>query len=245
MFRPMFKWSFTRLHEPSAPSWRHDPSAPAPAASDWPALVAPEAGAICESIWRWHKGEATGLETAAAAAAVDTAALGGIVLAPPRDGDEAERMGAAYSLGACGSDAALAALTTALSADGNESARRAGSLGLGAAGDRAVATLLRVLDTPGISGLVTGSAVEALGEAAMTPDPAVVLALDAICWAQHGIIAAAEASVDVSEDELPAFSKGNIHINGDLRIPVMLPVACRPVRRSLCSRRGCPSALRI
>ena len=55
-------------------------------------------------------------------------------------------MGAAYSLGACGSDAALATLATALTAGGNESARRAGSLGLGAAGDRAVPTLLRVLE---------------------------------------------------------------------------------------------------
>ena len=74
------------------------------------------------------------------------------------------RAGAAYSLGACARDAALATLGTALAAEGNESARRAGALGLGAAGDRAVPTLLRVLQTPGISGLVAGSAVEALGE---------------------------------------------------------------------------------
>ena len=67
-------------------------------------------------------------------------------------------MGAAYALGACGSDAALAALATALHVDGNESARRAGSLGLGAAGDRAVPALLRVLAASGISGLVAGSA---------------------------------------------------------------------------------------
>jgi hypothetical protein len=129
MFRPMFKWSFSRvhdrpgrqshyhttlyillliintkytgwcdndfnvhaqLHEPSAPSWQHDPSAPSPPASDWPALVTPEAGAICESLWRWHKGEATAGLGAAEAAAVDTVALGAVVLAPPRDGDEQE-----------------------------------------------------------------------------------------------------------------------------------------------------------
>ena len=89
MFRPMFKWSFTRLHEPDTPSWRHDTSAPTPLASAWPALVAPEAGAICESLWRWHKGEAEPEPEA-----VDTAALGALVLAPPRDGDEALRMGA-------------------------------------------------------------------------------------------------------------------------------------------------------
>ena len=91
VFRPMFKWSFTRLHEPdpSTPSWRHDTSAPTPSASAWPALVAPEAGAICESLWRWHKGEAEPEPEA-----VDTAALGALVLAPPRDGDEALRMGA-------------------------------------------------------------------------------------------------------------------------------------------------------
>lgn len=172
IFRPMFKWSFTRVHEPAAPSWRHEPSAAVPQADEWPGLVAPEAGVICESLWRWHKGEAAGAEEMVEVAVVDVAALEAVVLAPPRDGDEADRMGAAYSLGAYGSDAALAALATALTTEGNESARRAGSLGLGAAGDRAVGALLTVLETPGISGLVAGSAVEALGEATMTPSAA-------------------------------------------------------------------------
>ena len=77
-----------------------------------------------------------------------------------------------------------------------------------------------------------GSAVEALGEAAMTPDVAVVSALDAACWAQHAVIAAAEASASVPEDALRVFSEENQHVNGDLRVPIMIPVACRPVRRS-------------
>ena len=168
------------------------------------------------------------------------------------------RTGAAYSLGGCASDTALATLGAALGAEENESARRAGALGLGAAGDRAVPTLLRVLQTPGISGLVAGSAVEALGEvsrhdlagiwvavfsrcggcrcaqAAMSPDATVISALDATCRAQHSVIAAAEASAEVAADELPVFTEQNVHVNGDLRVAVMLPVACRPVRRLLC-----------
>ena len=245
LFRPMFKWSFTRLHEPSAPSWQHDPSASEPEASDWPALVAPQAGPICESLWRWHKGEddeAEAAEVPAPASAVDddeTATLAAVVLAPPCDGDEAARIGAAYALGACGSEKAIATLATALTADEhNESARRAGSLGLGAAGDCAVPTLLRVLEeTAGsggqhqqLSGLVAGSAVEALGEAAMTANLAVVSALDATCRRQYEMITAAEASPLSSPEELPEFTEENVHVNGDLRVAVMLPVACRPVR---------------
>jgi HEAT repeat protein len=138
-------------------------------------------------------------------------------------------MGAAYTLGECGNDASLAILATALCSDDNESARRAGSFGLGVAGDKAVSTLIAVLDKGAeASGLVLGSAVEALGEAAMTPDPAVITALDQICWVQQQIIAEAEG------DEVPVFSQDNIHTNGDLRVPVMMPLACRPVSMVLC-----------
>ena len=68
----------------------------------------------------------------------------------------------------------------------------------------------------------------------MSPDATVISALDATCRAQHSVIAAAEASAEVAADELPVFTEQNVHVNGDLRVAVMLPVACRPVRRLLC-----------
>ena len=74
-----------------------------------PALVAPEAGPICESLWRWHLG---GGASQTRESTTEAEALGALVLAPARDGDEAERMGAAYSLGGCGDRAALAVLAT-------------------------------------------------------------------------------------------------------------------------------------
>ena len=83
------------------------------------------------------------------------------------------------------------------------------------------------------TGLVAGSAVEALGEAAMTANLAVVSALDATCRRQYEMITAAEASPLSSPEELPEFTEENVHVNGDLRVAVMLPVACRPVRHPL------------
>jgi len=78
----------------------------------------------------------------------------------------------------------------------------------------------------------------------MSPDATVISALDATCRAQHSVIAAAEASAEVAADELPVFTEQNVHVNGDLRVAIMLPVACRPVRRLLClclSLPLCPS----
>ena len=149
-WRPMFKFSFTRVHEPVTPSWAHDPAATAEPAGGggcgaWPALAVPEATPCCESLWRWHLGRPQGGERGQqvpelASAAVDVEAMRACVMAPPTDGDEGLRIGAAYSLGACGSDAALAALAEALCCEENDAARRAGSQGLGAAGDRGVRT---------------------------------------------------------------------------------------------------------
>ena len=250
-WRPMFKFSFTRLHEPAEPSWAHDPSAPDPAVDSWPALAAAEAGAACGSLWRWHKGE----RAPAVEPDLDVAALGATVLAPACAGDEAARVGAAYALGSCGNAAALAVLAEGLCSEGSESARRAGAHGLGSAGDAAVPTLIRVLNTParthailtttcfpglslidclwfqGISALVAGGAVDALGDAAMSPDRSVIYALDAACWEQHAAIAATEATPETTEDELPLFDAGGMisHVNDSLQVPIMLPVACRPL----------------
>ena len=197
-------------------------------------MAAAEAAPICESLWRWHLGETRAAEAEEEDSA-EVARLGALVTALPRDGDEAERVGAAYTLGACGSEAAIAVLAEALCSTENESARRAGSLGLGAAGDRAVPTLLRVLQTADLPPLVAGSAVEALGDAAMSPDLAVVDTLQAICLAQAQAIAAVEEAAQ--EELLPEFEAGGMvsHVNDMLQVPIMLPIACRPVAaRYLC-----------
>lgn len=234
-WRPMFKFSFTRLHEPTSPSWDHDPAAVAPA-DTWPALAVPEATPICESLWQWHLGSTVPAEPQAA---VDVPALAAEVAAPPCDGDEGRRVGAAYALGACGTAPALASLADALCSETNESARRAASHGLGAAGDRAVPTLLTVLATPTLSPLVAGSAIDALGDAAMLPDPAVVQSLAAACATQQAEIdaveqqaAAAAAAAERDADLLlPAFEAGGMisHVNDSLQVPIMLPIACRPI----------------
>ena len=106
-------------------------------------------------------------------------------------------------VGACGTIAALNALVDALCSGTNESSRRAGSHGLGSAGDAAVPFLLEVLSAEDHSPLVLGCAVDALGEAAMTPNMAVIKRLSAVCFAQHEAILAA-----TRKDQLPEFEAG-------------------------------------
>lgn len=108
--------------------------------------------------------------------------------------------------GACGGTAALGALVNALCSEMNESSRRAGSHGLGSAGDAAVPLLLEVLGDANHSPLVVGCAVDALGEAAMTPNIAVVRCLNAVCLAQHEAITAVELSA--TPEVLPEFEAG-------------------------------------
>ena len=89
---------------------------------------------------------------------------------------EAERVGAAYSLGRRawhGDSVALHCLLSALAAVENPNARRAAVSGLGAAGDAAVPGLLEALaaaDRPA----AVAQAAEALGEACRTPTLGVV-----------------------------------------------------------------------
>ena len=99
-WRPMFKFSFTRMHEPtSIPSWNHNPSVgTAMTAGDWPGLAVPEATPICESIWRWHLGHVP-KRVEAKVAETDLAALQATIIADPRAGDEGLRIGASYTLG--------------------------------------------------------------------------------------------------------------------------------------------------
>ena len=99
-WRPMFKFSFTRVHEPNAPSWDHNPSygAAMGGATAWPGLAAPEAAPICKSIWHWHLGHAPAPDETEASDA-DVPALRDTICADPRAGDEGQRIGAAYTLG--------------------------------------------------------------------------------------------------------------------------------------------------
>jgi hypothetical protein len=78
---------------------------------------------------------------------------------------------------------------------------------LGAAGDAAVPFLLEVLGgAVDHSPLVVGCAVDALGEAAMTPNLAVVQCLDATCHAQHDAIET--AALTAAPEMLPEFEAG-------------------------------------
>eukprot|EP01044_Picomonas_judraskeda_P009182 COSAG03_NODE_1101_length_4816_cov_2.295315_4_plen_212_part_00 len=105
-WRPMFKFGFTRMREPKSPSWDHDPGNDTPGEGmNWPGLVAPEAAPICMSIWRWHLGHVTEPVEAKVAAA-DLASLRDTVLAEPCAGDEALRVGSAYTLGKVAHDPA-------------------------------------------------------------------------------------------------------------------------------------------
>ena len=97
-----------------------------------------------------------------------------------------------------------------------------------------------MLATPALSPLVAGSAIDALGDAAMSPDPAVVQVLAAACTTQQAEIdaveqaAAAAAAASAERDAdllLPAFEAGGMisHVNDSLQVPIMLPIACRPI----------------
>jgi hypothetical protein len=102
-WRPMFKFGFTRTHEPRSPSWAYDPSGNTAAGeAGWPGLVVPEAAPICDSVWRWHLGQVS--EPVEAKTTTDIAALRATILADPCAGDEGLRIGAAYSLGRTAQD---------------------------------------------------------------------------------------------------------------------------------------------
>ena len=107
-WRPLFKFTFTRTCQPSAPSWDHqgqeqdwqrqqqkqqeeeeeeDPhEMMGKQEDDWPGLAAPAAWPACEAVWRWHLGTShtsspsPSPSSSAAAAAVDVAGLGARLL---------------------------------------------------------------------------------------------------------------------------------------------------------------------
>ena len=226
-WRCLFKFTFTRTSEPQGPTWDHQPEQLVRGVGqDWPGLAAAEAWPACEGIWRWHLGEqAAGPEEASSA--MDVAALGARLLVDRYDGDEAGRTAAAYQLGLNGGDSALPYLIDALCDVENESARRAGAQGLAVAGERGADTLLELLedasaDDVDASPLTVGSAVEAIGEAAVSPSVELVEALALTMTAQRDAIDAAPAS------EQPDFHSDDFIVE-TLQIPVIMPVAHRPV----------------
>ena len=171
-WRPMFKFIFSR-GSGGAPKWNHDPGSVRPFAqlTSEPALVP-----AMEATWDWllehedrNHGELPSQEE------VDK--LHAVLIAPKAIADEAQRVGASYTLGRYaqrGSKAALAALLSALSSPtSSEAARRVAAPGLQAAGSAAVDGLCETLSgATDYRVLMYGA--DALGEACRTPTVAVV-----------------------------------------------------------------------
>ena len=141
MVRPMFKFIFTRCHEPAAPDW----DASGDGAPDWASLATePSMAPVLQSLWEWQ----TGAGNAPLQDGCDVPAALAQVLSPYAEGDEAERTGAAYALARAarsGDAEALSALLTALSQRDCPAGRRCAGHALTSAGPNAVAPLLTAL----------------------------------------------------------------------------------------------------
>ena len=134
---------------------------------------------VAQSMWEWLAGSLPPSRLSLGGNQRDDAAQADKVardLYADAEMAEAERVGAAYSLGRRawhGDSVALHCLLSALAAVDNPNARRAAVSGLGAAGDAAVPGLLEALaaaDRPA----AVAQAAEALGEACRTPTLGVV-----------------------------------------------------------------------
>ena len=186
MVRPMFKFIFTRCHEPTAPDWNSSGDS----APDWESLttepssehakqsphlasreiserlliitVAP----VLQSLLEWQMGAGN----APLQDSCDVPAALAQLLAPYAEGDDAERTGAAYALARAarsGDEEALPALLTALSQREYPAGRRCAAHALTAAGPSAVAPLLTAL-AEGVAACdfeLAVDAADALGEA--------------------------------------------------------------------------------
>jgi hypothetical protein len=180
-WRPMLKFIFSR-GSGGMPRWNHDAASVRPFAelANEPALVP-----AMEATWDWLRDEEAAEPAAAAsgpaAAELPTreqvSALHAALTAAKATADEAQRVGAAYSLGRYaqrGSDAALVALLDALSSpESSEAARRVSAPGLQAAGSAAVDGLCEILRAS-TDYRVLMYASDALGEACRTPTLPVV-----------------------------------------------------------------------
>ena len=129
--RYMMKFQFTRMSEPTAPTWRSE-------TGEWPGGngLGNRHDAMWRSAWSWHRGES--FDAPAAAGGAET-------IERLRGGDLDERLEAAASLGGTGATSAgVAALREALR-DEAEPVRLNAAYGLGAVGESAVDALLDAL----------------------------------------------------------------------------------------------------
>ena len=194
--RYMMKFQFTRLGEPSRPSWNIQ-------SAEWPAngsLPSTKHRVVWSRIWDWHAGsqsraEANGqieqliesLKGTLAQRLAATNALGALreKAAPALDallgalGDEAEPvcLNAAYALGAVGA-AAVGPLLAALD-DEREPVREHAAYALGVVGEVAVPALIAALgdERPHVRGF----AAYALGDMGARAGAAAAAALCALC----------------------------------------------------------------
>jgi HEAT repeat protein len=161
--RYMMKFQFTRMEEPTRPSWNNR-------SLEWPGNGTDKHRVMWSRIWDWHCGkdcsggavnghsvadlekaleadeEAERLAAANALGALGPAAAAAVAALARalRDAAEAVQLNAAYALSAVGA-AALPALLEALD-DAAEGTRLAAAYGLSAVGAAAVPALLEVLD---------------------------------------------------------------------------------------------------
>ena len=94
----VFKFIFTRCVEPQAPDWATNGLAH----PDWSSVSSESAMApVLQSLWEWQSGVGSrALPTAGnRCSAIQQAAASATMLAPPRNGDDAVRIGAAYRCG--------------------------------------------------------------------------------------------------------------------------------------------------
>ena len=141
----MIKLIFHRTRAPTAPTWDHQPgfrfdSQAAAARMAAAGCTEPELVPAIASVWQWLLGETAGFR-APSIETVDLDMLGGQLLLPQTDGDEAIRVGAGYRLAQSASDEAVARLVYTLE-HGPEAGRRVAVQALGAAGSAAVVSVL-------------------------------------------------------------------------------------------------------
>ncbi len=141
--RHMVKFLFTRDEEPAAPTWDYK-------SPEWPTSGDPQ-DPICEYVWNWHRGAATsGINRTVDDADVLVKAL--------RSLDDAEAIGAAYTLGNIGEiEPLLEALTSP-----DVALRCVAGYGLTPLGAQAVTPLLDLLD--GAAPELRAAIVDVLGD---------------------------------------------------------------------------------
>lgn len=154
--RHMVKFLFTRMSEPTEPTWDH-------ADETWVASDDPQEP-TWQAMWDWHLGKAR--ERRANGASIET--LSGRL----SHADEALALNASYTLGSRG-ERAIPALIDALGDAENVDRPRNAGYGLAAVGERAVPALLELCRDPNAQ--IRARAVDVLGDLglhaeAATPD---------------------------------------------------------------------------